>query len=278
MQPRIAIAAALASLALALLMPGPSQAAYDSAPWERLLARHVKDGRVDYQALRKDKDLDAYVSVLRNTTHAEYSNWSTVSKKAFWINAYNALVLKQVADNYPCESRTLVRAVLFPRYSPQNVKGFFAKKRFRILDELCSLDHIQRVVLRIRFHDVKTLFALCPGAKGGPALRGEAYDGPHLQEQLEERIKRMIADPAQFRIDRAAHAVHASAFFEWFGADFIPLMDRSFDEPTKKEKERAIAEFIMDYVSREDAEFLKDPTIKIEFNKYDWSLNDAPGK
>ena len=251
-------------------------AAYDDAGLNSTLQKYVKDGQVNYNALRQDsKDLDAYLAGLRQVSRDEYFNWSTASKKAFWINAYNAMAIKQVADHYPCEAQTLFRFALFPRHSPQNVEAFFSKKKFRIIDDLYSLDLIQKLVLRIRMHDPKTLFATCPVARGGPGLRPSVYEGPRLKGQLEEQIKAMVTDPKQFHIDRAAHAVTVSEFFKWFGEDFIPLEDRTFDKPTVKEKETAVREFIMDYVSKDDAEFLKDPTITFHYTKYDWTLNES---
>ena len=248
---------------------------YDDSGLNSILRQYVHAGKVDYKALRKDKKpLAAYVENLGKVSADEYNNWSAASKRAFWINAYNAIALKQAADKYPCEAQTLFRFAFFPRYSPQNVNGFFSKRRFRIVEDFYSLELIQRLVLRVRMHDVKTLFATCPGAKGGPVLQSSLYEGPHLKEQLEDQIKRTLADPKQCRIDKAGHALYLSEFFKWFGEDFIPLMDRTFDKPTEQEKTTAVREFIMDYVSKEDAEFLKDPTIQIIYMKYDWALND----
>ena len=267
-------------LAAILLAVGTSAsfADYDPSGLDQVLHKYVKEGRVDYVGLRKDttarQALDRYLHGVRDLSHVEYNNWSTVSKKAFWLNAYNALCLQQALEKYPCEAQTLFRFALFPRYSPQNVEGFFSKKKHRILDEFFSLDLIHRMVLLIRLHDTTLLFAASPAARGGPRLLSEVYEGPHLKEQLEGQIKNTLSRPDCFRIDRAGHAVFLSDFFQRFADDFIPLMDRTFDKPTTKEKERAVLEFLMDYVSKEDKEFLKDPTVKVHYEKFDWALND----
>ena len=265
---------ALAALLLAVGV-SYSYADYDPSGLDRTLQKYVKEGRVDYPGLRSDsQELDRYVKSLRKVSPDEYNNWSSVSRKAFWINAYNAICLKQVIEHYPCEAQTLFRFALFPRHSPQNVDGFFSKKKYRVLDEVYSLDLIQRLVLRVRMHDVKLLFGASPASRGGPRLRSTVYEGPHLKEQLEDQIKDMISRPNHFRIDRSRHAALLSEFFQWFGEDFIPLMDRTFDKPTTKESERATLEFIMDYVPKEDTEFLKDPTVKVDYEKLDWALNE----
>ena len=255
-----------------------SFAEYDPSGIDQILHQYVREGRVDYQGLRKDararQTLDQYLRGARDVSRVEYNNWSMLSKKAFWLNAYNALCLQQVLEKYPCEAQTLFRFALFPRYSPQNVEGFFSKKKHRVLDEFFSLDLIQRMVLLIRLHDITLLFGASPAARGGPRLFSAVYEGPHLKEQLEGQIKNTLSRPECFRVDRADHAVFLSEFFQHFGEDFIPLMDRTFDKPTTKEKERAVLEFLMDYLSKEDKEFLKDPTVKVHYEKFDWALNE----
>ncbi len=250
-------------------------AAYDSSGLDATLKKYVQNGAVNYRELRRDnKALDAYVAGLRVVKGEEYNNWSMASKKAFWINAFHAIALKQVVDHYPCEAQTMYRFARYPRHSSQNIEDFYSKKKFRIMDDLYSLDLILNLVLRIRMHDVKTLFAAALPARGGIKLRSSVYEGPFIKEQLEEQIKQLIADPAQFHIDRASRSVTLPEFFQKYGDDFIPLLDRGFDAPTQREKETAVREFIMDYVSKEDAEFLKDPTITLIYTKFDWTLNE----
>ena len=46
---------------------------------------------------------------------------------AFWINAYNAFVLRTVIDYYPINGR----AAMYPRNSIRQVAGAFEKRPFR---------------------------------------------------------------------------------------------------------------------------------------------------
>ena len=49
---------------------------------------------------------------------------------AFYINAYNVLVIKQVVDNYPINS-------------PKDVTGFFDERKFTVAGEELTLDQIE---------------------------------------------------------------------------------------------------------------------------------------
>ena len=63
------------------------------APLDRILDTYVRDGNVYYRALQMErKPLDAYVASL-NLPAADVAAWSKSEQLAFWINAYNALVL-----------------------------------------------------------------------------------------------------------------------------------------------------------------------------------------
>ena len=78
-------------------------AEFDHAPWDRVLKRFVTEtGRVDYRALKADPaDLDQYVSQL--AAHSPVSHPQDFpareSQLAYWINAYNALVMKSVIEH-----------------------------------------------------------------------------------------------------------------------------------------------------------------------------------
>src|SRR5215470_19429514 len=71
------------------------------APYDRLLDVYVRDGFVYYRALKSDRaKLDRYVASL-DITSATYDKWSKEQQLAFWINAYNALVMQTIVDHYP---------------------------------------------------------------------------------------------------------------------------------------------------------------------------------
>src|SRR6185436_11928835 len=91
-------------LVLCVSLPSAAQDAARRKSYDELLDLNVRDGLVYYRALRADRArLDAYVTSL---AAASLDSATRDEQIAFWINAYNALVLKTVVDHYPIPQRT----------------------------------------------------------------------------------------------------------------------------------------------------------------------------
>ena len=70
-----------------------------------ILDTYVREGLVYYRALRAERGrLDAYVSNL-DVPAAALEGWSREDQAAFWLNAYNALVLRTVVGAYPIQGK-----------------------------------------------------------------------------------------------------------------------------------------------------------------------------
>ena len=72
-------------------------------PFDAILDEHVRDGLVYYRALQGDRgQLNRYIASLNSPSVVSgYATWSGDQKKAFWLNAYNALVMQTVINHYP---------------------------------------------------------------------------------------------------------------------------------------------------------------------------------
>ena len=72
-------------------------------PFDALLDLHVRDGLVYYRALQANRGrLSRYIASLNSPSVVSgYAKWSDDQKKAFWLNAYNALVMQTVINHYP---------------------------------------------------------------------------------------------------------------------------------------------------------------------------------
>ena len=74
------------------------------AGYDLVLDTYVRDGLVYYRALRQDRaKLDAFVNSLGT---ASVESAPRNDQIAFWLNAYNALVLRTVIDQYPIPLRS----------------------------------------------------------------------------------------------------------------------------------------------------------------------------
>src|SRR4051794_36355277 len=73
--------------------------AQETKGYDELLDMYVRDGEVYYHALKVERGrLDAFVGQIGA---ANVDRLSQPEQEAFWINAYNALVLRTVIDHYP---------------------------------------------------------------------------------------------------------------------------------------------------------------------------------
>ena len=99
-------------LGLWLALNGGSVEAYglefDHSAWDRVLKEFVTEqGRVDYAALEANPAaLNRYVTELAaQSPVSDPQQFPTRdSQLAYWINAYNALVMKDVIEHWPVQS------------------------------------------------------------------------------------------------------------------------------------------------------------------------------
>src|SRR5437870_1754677 len=71
--------------------------------FDQLLDLYVRNGDVYYRAIKSERaKLDGFVSQL---AAASVDNLPRNEQIAFWLNAYDALVLRTVADHYPKQGR-----------------------------------------------------------------------------------------------------------------------------------------------------------------------------
>jgi hypothetical protein len=214
------------------------------APLDALLAKYVDtDGRVAYRTLAQQDAavLDAYLGAL---AAADPAALAPPEQIAFWINAYNARVLRGVLDGYSAES-FLGR------------KRFFSFYRFPLVGQERTLDEIEHQILRKRFGEPRLHFALVCASTSCPKLRREAYRGERLDAQLDEQARVFLDDPRRNQFG-PGDVVHLSSIFKWFGDDFDQAAG-------------SVPAFVRRYHA------LPEPA-RIEYLDYDWTMNAQPGQ
>ena len=68
-------------------------------PFDQILDSYVRDGYVYYRTLRSERAKLRYLR--RPACDRGCEQASRQEQMAFWLNAYNALVLRTVIDHYP---------------------------------------------------------------------------------------------------------------------------------------------------------------------------------
>jgi hypothetical protein len=259
----------LAALLLAPMAVADSQFDHQHALLGELLQRHVRDGRVDYAALRRERaPLDRYVTQLASIDRAAVDAWPRGERLAFWINAYNALVLRTVVDHYPIRRGSLV-GIAYPANSIWQISGAFKEARHRVAGRRLSLDDIEHRIIRPTFAEPRIHVALVCAARSCPVLRPEPYTATRLDIQLAEQTRRFVADRTHgLRLAPGGRGVEVSSIFKWFGADFAPLAAGN--------EKRGVLAFLARH-TEEPALLarLRDPAASIGYLDYDWTLNDT---
>lgn len=229
---------------------------HSHAAWTDLLQDYVRDGRVDYAGLKKNGQaaLDSYLNHLSGVCAGFYARFDEQQRIAFWLNAYNAYMVRLILDNYPLgsvrEIGWLPLAAFRNSFIPIRVTG----------ESSMSLNDIEHDILRKECDEPRVHFAMVCASRGCPDLRSEAYRATDLDEQLDDQARRFINDPSKNRYVSESRTLELSSIFKWFRADF----ERGGGQLT-------------DYVGRysDDSEYRTGKTdgIDVTFLDYDWSLN-----
>ena len=243
--------------------------------YAKTLSAHVDgQGIVNYTGLKADrKGLDAFVSSLAALDPELFGKWSDKEKIAFWINAYNALTLRVIIDNYPIKA-SFFSALRFPQNSIRQIKGVWDEIQFPVMGRKMTLDNIEHDTLRSQFDEPRIHVALVCAALGCPPLRNEPYISAKLESQLDDQARRFFKDPGKFRVDREEGRVYLSSIFKWFGGDFVKAYGSGTGFAGKGETERAVLNFASNYLDRDEKSYLEKGGYSISYLPYDWSLNE----
>lgn len=259
-----------ASLLACVLAASPvvAQDITDHADFTRILEDVVQAPRVDYAALQDRRaDLATYLDQLAGTDPAALGSASDEVQLAFWINAYNACMLDRVSANYPIRKNAgLVGSIRNafadrPDNSVWQIRDVFTGPFCDVAGATRSLDQIEHEIIRPTWGEPRIHFAVNCAALSCPPLAAEAYVPERLDDQLDRAVRGLVANPEHFLIDRSgAGSLTLNRVLDWYGDDFGGR--------------NGLLDFFARYVSQEDAEVLRRPSLDVRFFEYDWTLND----
>lgn len=239
---------------------------------DRALEPNVgKDGRVDYVALKGDKNLVAYLEAVAGADLSKFPVFPvppkidertgkpaegakpTESRNAemvFWINAYNAHILNRLASAYPISS-------------PDEVKDLDTAKVHRVAGQDWNLRDMRK---KVTSFDPRALFTLTNGTLGGPLLQPIAYRFSGIDQQLENAVQTFIDDPRNVEVLRINNKVTLNSYFSEFNEAFAPNSDP---------KKMVGVRFLLSSYSRRRAErsYFTTSDYTIDTKKSDRALN-----
>ncbi|MCH2021614.1 MAG: DUF547 domain-containing protein [Saprospiraceae bacterium] len=201
--------------------------------------KNVLNNKIRYKHIKENPEL--LNKLIEFIASAKIDSLSPTQLKAFYINAYNLLVIKNVIDHYPLNS-------------PLDVAGFFDGIRHQIAGKKTTLNNFEKKELLQQFNDPRLHFVLVCGALGCPPIANYVYRPENLEKQLMDRTSAAINNPNFIYPDVNSNKIYISKIFDWYRSDFKPDV-KTFINEYKKEG------------------IPKD--IHLSYYNYDWKLNDV---
>ena len=260
------------SLLLALLLAAfQVQAAFDHrhAAWDALLKKHVvlisngNASQVDYAGFKAERAaLKAYLDSLSAVAETDYRRWNKNQQLAFLINAYNAFTVELILSRYPDLKSIKDLGSL--------VQSPWKNRFFTLLGQERSLDDVEHGMIRApgAFDEPRIHAAVNCASVGCPMLRDEAFAADRLDGQLEDNMRRFLADRDRNRFDAASRTLSVSKIFDWYQGDFekghqgFNSLDATFAR---------YADALGDTPQAQGA--IRKGGLKIRYLDYDWALN-----
>ncbi|HEY1910584.1 MAG TPA: DUF547 domain-containing protein [Vicinamibacterales bacterium] len=251
----------------------PSTAGGQAHALDQLLDLYVRGGDVYYRALKSDRGkLDGFINGIANV---EIDKQPRAEQIAFWLNAYDAFVLRTVIDHYPIQGK----AAAYPAKSIRQIPGAFEQSTHHAAGRAVTLDQIEQTILA-EFHDPRVYFAIGRGAVGSGRLRSEAFVGDRIEQQLAEAAAECTGRAQCSQIDRSAEKVSVSSIFSWREKDFVASYAEKAPAglSSRSPIERAVVAFILPNVLPMEKEMLTANTFQLSYKPFDWTLNDLTGR
>ena len=213
------------------------------ADYSELLGKYVDPSGVDYDGWHANQEdmakLRTVVASIANTK----PTGSESMKLAFYLNAYNAWILHNVLERYPYSNKNLLAR-----------NNFFGKPAITVSGKEMSFNDLEHGIIREEFDEPRVHVALNCASASCPPLLDRAYRAESLDADLTAQTQEFVSDnPLGVSISRDGKTASISAIFDWFAEDFGDV--RAFINKYRDED--------------------LGPNVKIKYQKYDWSRNEA---
>lgn len=206
---------------------------------DQFFKTHVESNNVNYAKAKSSTELRALVQRVANT---DLSGANAETQKAFYINAYNILVVKAVAESFPIAS-------------VKDISGFFDKKKHTVAGESLTLNKLENSKLLSVSNDPRLHFVVVCGAVDCPPIVDFAYRPNELEAQLDGQTSKALNNP-NF-IKTTDNGIEISQIFNWYAKDFGGNLG-------------TVRQFINKYRSTPISD-----SDKVSYYEYNWQLNDS---
>ena len=222
----------------------------------------------DYAALVTSRERGRLAACLADLEKFDPKRVRIPAQTAFWVNVFNAGVLRDIPE-------------LELAASLGEVQAFFERPRLKIGGRLYALDDVQHGLLRGNLpkngrlrppmlrddprlaympiaYDERIHFAMHSACRSSPPLR--VFDGGQLDVQFEDASTGYVR--RSVRIEAGGAVVVVPRLLRWYAADFGG--------------ERGVLEFVLTRLEDDAAVDLVDRRrgrVKLQYAAFDWALN-----
>ncbi|HKR05717.1 MAG TPA: DUF547 domain-containing protein [Bacteroidia bacterium] len=168
-------------------------------------SKYVMKGKVNYEAVKRDSAFTAHLVGQIESFNLRTSGPN--AREAFYLNAYNILVIKSVADKYPVKSA-------------MDIKGFFDVQTHVVAGESMTLDDLEKIKIGNEYHDPRIHFWLIPAATGSPGVNSNAIMLYNLDALLDEQLKTALNNDDYIGLDPPHKEVLVPTIFKINESDF----------------------------------------------------------
>lgn len=219
------------------------------SPWDEILHQYVnQEHLVNYAKLKKNsfKKLEDYVTSLGQPGSQPLP---PAAKEALLINAYNAMTVEWIVENYPTKS-------IWDTPRP------FKARRFRLGGQAVSLDEIE---MRLRdMKDPRIHAAIVCASRSCPPLRRKAYVASRLNQQLDANVREWLANPSLNRFYPGKREAVISPIFKWYRKDFDSYSG-------------GLRGFLLKFGPPAAVQMIQQGKFTVHYQTYNWGLNDQAG-
>jgi len=204
-------------------------------------------GRVNYYKLKNDRWLPERVSEFESM---DIYDFTYHEKFAFWLNAYNIFTLQGA----------LIELSKNPKWkgnlSTWSKIKFFVLRKFTIAHKKMNLRFLENEILRKEFKDPRIHFALNCASASCPYLPDQLFNAETLNNYLDTLTINFINNPLNLSYNHDTKILKLNLIFKWYSNDF------GGDE--------GLLKFLHKYNNDIPLDI---QTTKLEYFKYDWSIN-----
>ena len=244
------------NLVVALVLGAAHAAAFDHdhARLAEVLDGAVSSAGVDYPTVASRRaTLDAY---LEEVKVADTTGWTDAERLALHVNAYNAVTLRLILDEG----------------TPKSIRDLDGGKvwdtrRFDVAGDSLTLNQMEHERAR-KLADGRVHAVVSCASKGCPPLQPSPLTPAGAEAQLDAAARQWASTNA-FTLD--GEVVRLSKIFDWYGEDFEAASQGDIAGVEGK-AENALW-FLSRYVDQGTRDKLLSGSLTVDWQDYDWSLN-----